>query len=227
LTATLTAPASELDRDVERVGAFLDGPEPAEQLVTPERGADVRALLALTDPVERHRSGDRIVIRPEDDYVGNHRAYILGPFVRPGESRFSDGSFGVLYAGITYETARAEAAYWAAKFLADSALPPDSVLRKQWLTFRATSSNLADVRSSSGGIASIYDPNDYLISRKWGIALHDAKHDGIYYDSVRDKGGECIGAFVPRIVSRVRLKQALEFVWDGARIYQVRLVDRI
>ena len=227
LTATLTAPVSAIDRDVERLGAYLDGFEPAEQLVPPKFRGDIRALLALTNPVERHRSGDKVIVPPEDDYVGDHKEYILGPFARPSESRFSDGAFGVLYAGISYETARAEAAYWTNKFFIDTALPSDSVVRKQCLSFRATSPNLADLRSRSGGIASTYDPDDYTVSRKWGAAFHAAKHDGVYYDSVRDKHGECIGAFVPRIVSNVRLKQIVEFVWDGARISQVRLVDRI
>ncbi|HET9095439.1 MAG TPA: RES family NAD+ phosphorylase [Candidatus Baltobacteraceae bacterium] len=227
MTATVPAPVATLDRDVERLGAYLDGSEPAEQLVAPQLGGDIRALLALTNPVERHRSGDKVIVPPEDDYVGDHKEYVLGPFARPSESRFSDGSFGVLYAGITYETARAEAAYWTDKFFIDTTLPPGSVARTQWLSFRATSPNMADVRAKSGGIASIYDPKDYVVSRRWGAALYSAKHDGVYYDSVRDKGGECVGAFVPRIVSNVRLKQVVEFVWDGARVSQVRLVDRI
>jgi hypothetical protein len=225
LTAQANAPSFEIDSDIQRVGADLSGAEPAEELVAPELRADVRALLALTDPVERHRAGDRIMIAPENDYVGDHKAYILGPFVRPGLSRFSDGSFGVLYAALAYETARAEAAYWMAHFFADSSATAGSVSRKRWLSLRATSQDLADLRRTSGGIESIYDPDDYQIPRQLGLALHESGREGVYYDSVRNKGGECVGAFVPRIVSNVQLKQVVEFVWDGTRISEARLIE--
>jgi hypothetical protein len=215
---SITAPAFVFDSTVERLGAQLATPPPAEDLVEPHELGELRALLALTDPVERHRAGEARIVAAVDDYVGDHKEYILWPFARPHESRFSDGSYGVLYAGLTFETALQESAYWVTRFFEDSAALPATVAQKQHFSFRATGKGFADIRRSSGGIASIYDPDDYSMSQRWGAALRSELHDGVYYDSVRRTSGECIGAFVPRVASNVKLQRVIEFTWDGQRI---------
>src|SRR5579884_1764968 len=113
----IAARAFEFDDEVQRLAVLLSGPSPAEELVEPAQAGEIRALLDLTNPIERHRAREAPAVPAEDDYVGDHKEYILGPFARPTESRFSDGSFGVLYAGRTFETALDESVYWTTKFL--------------------------------------------------------------------------------------------------------------
>lgn len=204
-------PSLDFDRDVERLATPLT--IPAESLAT-HHAADVRRLLALTNPIERHRSGNARIFSESDDYAGDYSEYVLAPFAHPSESRFSDGSYGVLYAGLTLETAFDESLYWLNRFFADATVINGALAKKQHLTFHACAA-MADVRAQSGGIARLYDPNDYTVSQQWSAALRDLRHAGICYDSVRNPGGECVGLFIPRPAANVRVRDLIEFAWDG------------
>jgi hypothetical protein len=217
MTAVRT-PRFAFDAEVQRLGADLSSVSAAESLVPHMQGAEIRTLLNLTHPVERHRASIEPIVSSALDYVGDHKEHILWPFARPSASRFSDGSYGVLYAGLNFETALAEVVYWAAKIFADANAPAGAIARKQHLSFRATSDEFADMRLASAGDPTIYDPNDYSMSRRVGSALHGEGLWGVYYDSVRHAGSSCIGAFVPRTASNVNLRDLIEFTWDGARI---------
>jgi hypothetical protein len=210
-----------LDRNVERLATPLD--HPAESLVDTHDAPEIRALLALTDKIERHRSGEAPIVPAELDYVGDYKEYIDGPFASPAESRFSDGTYGVLYAGFTLATTTKEALYWLARVFGDSRLAPGTAGRKQHLQFRVCG-KMADVRQVSGGITSIYKPNDYMVSRRWGAQIHANRREGIWYDSVRHRGGDCTGVLIPRVVSNVRLLDRFEFTWDGERFTEMKTV---
>jgi hypothetical protein len=203
-----------LHRAVDRLATPLGNP--AESLVDPGYADSVRALLALTDRVARHRLGAAPILATGGDYTGNGQPYILGPFAYPCESRFSDGSFGVLYASLDIETAFAEVLYWLTRFFTDGAEPTGAIARKCHLTFRVHG-ELIDVRAKSGIIDAIYSPSDYAISRRKGAELRAMSGGGLRYDSVRRPGGECVGIFTPRIVRDVNVFALHEFVWDGAR----------
>lgn len=214
---------SPFDSDVLRLATPIEHPA-AEDLVEPQMAGDIRALLAVTDTVERHRAGELRIVAPEDDYVGDHREYVLAPFAAPKESRFSDGSYGVLYAGLAADTALRESVHRLTRFFTDGGMAGGAIATKVQLTFRACA-EVADVRTASGGLPSIYDPEDYLISRKCGAQMHNLKHDGLWYDSVRHHGGECLGLFVPRVVSNVRITDRIELEWDGTRFSAVKRVE--
>lgn len=160
---------------------------------------------------------------PEDDYVGDHREYVLAPFAYPNASRFSDGRFGVLYAAFDLDTAAAEVAYWLSNPYQDTAAPPGIQPRKMHVTMR-TVAELSDVRiaRSSDVSSAIYDKDDYAISRKLGLELHTARCPGLWYDSVRRNSGECVAAFIPRIVSDARPQGEIEFLWGGARFTEYK-----
>lgn len=217
MSAGLT-PRFAFDAEVQRLGADLSSPSAAESLVPHTQAGEIRTLLNVTNPVERHRASIEPIVPTALDYVGNHKEHVLWPFARPSASRFTDGSYGVLYAGLTFETARAEVVYWTAKIFSDANAPAGAIARRQHFSFRATSEAFADVRLASGGDPRIYDPNDYTTSRRVGSDLHGQGLWGAYYDSVRHAGTSCIGAFVPRTASNVHLRELLEFTWDGTRI---------
>ena len=202
------------DKRVHRV-AFPQRSPLTETLVDAGDRNDLEALLASTNLVESHRAGERRIVSLEDDYVGAHREYVLAPFAYRSETRFSDGSFGVLYAAEAFETAIAETVSWMTRIYRDSKAPPQQT-RKQYLTFRVVAISLADVRRAvfPDVSAAVYDPDDYTVSRALGARIR-AQLPGVIYDSVRQKGGTCAGVFVPRIVSDVRLDRIVELVWDG------------
>jgi hypothetical protein len=214
---------SPLDSQVHRCAKPIV--TPAEALVAPTDSAQLQALIELTDAVERHRAlevGARICAL-EDDYVGDHPEYVLTPFTAVSPSRFSDGSFGVLYAAFDLDTAAAEAAYWLTEIYRDTVTPAGLQPRKMYLTMRATAV-LPDVRRVAGSSfpKAIYDSGDYSAARSLGCRLHSEKADGVWYDSVRRKDGECVGAFVPRIISAVQLQYEVEFQWDGSRFIEFK-----
>ena len=215
MTAMLAVPtvaAIPCDERMRRLATPLD--HASEQFVDLGDRAGVRALLALTDPVDRHRSGEARVVLPADDYLGDYKEYVLAPFTRPYPSRFSDGSFGVLYAAADIETAAAEVAYWLGKAYRDGGIVAGTSPRKVHLSLRVCA-DLADVRLNASGISSLYDPEDYTISRAWGVALRQT-HEGLKANSVRRTAGENVAVFLPRVISQIAIVETVEFEWDGA-----------
>jgi len=45
------------------------------------------------------------------------------------------------------------------------------------------------------------------------------------YRSVRDRGGECLACFRPRLVTRVRVGVHLEYRWEGSAEPRVRQIQ--
>jgi RES domain len=216
-------PSSSFDATVHRCAAVLS--VPAESLVEPADAGKMRAALALTDPIERHRSGDLPLVPPEDDYVGDYREYVLTPFAHPIPSRFSDGSYGVLYTAGNLDTALAETIFWLHKIYAELPPPADTRPRKIYLTMRLCT-DLADLRRLSNleSVPDVYDPNDYTISQQFGSQLRNDGYPGVWYDSVRRSRGECNAAFIPRVISDMRPQYELEFTWDGCRFVDYKPV---
>jgi len=209
------------DQRVHRV-AFPQRSPLTLTLVDPNDRADLEALLASTNLVESHRAGERRIVAPEDDYVGDHRDYVLAPFAYRSATRFSDGSYGVFYAAEAFETALLEVATWLTRVYLDGSAPAQQT-RKQHLTLRIVADPLADVRRRSvpDVDVAIYDANDYSAARSLGARLRE-QLPGVTYDSVRHPDGTCVGAFLPRIISDVRLESILELVWNGKAFVERR-----
>jgi hypothetical protein len=85
--------------------------------------ADLDAVFAvenLTNPRLRQEAGELSMVAPQDRVAGPGTTPIMAAFthLNPDGSRFSDGSYGVYYAGQTLDTAIAETRYHRARFLA-------------------------------------------------------------------------------------------------------------
>ncbi len=207
------------DKRVHRI-AFPQRSPLTASLVEPRDRGDLETLLATTSVIESHRAGDQRIVPPEDDYVGDHREFILAPFAYRSPSRFSDGSFGVLYAAESRETAFYEVVSRLTRVYTDGRAPAQET-RKRHLTLRVVADPMADIRrvSSPDFDAGVYDPNDYTVSRSFGARIRD-RFPGLTYDSVRHREGVCVGAFIPRLISDVRLQLIVSIVWDGAQFVE-------
>ena len=207
------------DKRVHRI-AFPQRSPLTETLVDPGDRADLEALLASTSVIESHRAGNRRIVAPEDDYVGDLREYVLAPFAYRSPSRFSNGSFGVLYAGETHETALYEVLSRLARVYLDGKAPAQET-RKPHLTFRVVADDLVDVRTAYAPNinAAIYHSTDYTAAQSFGSTIRE-RYPGLTFDSVRHRGGICVGAFIPRIVSNARLESVLSLAWDGAQFVE-------
>ncbi len=149
-------------------------------------------------------------------------SYAVGPFthVNPGGSRFSDGTFGVLYIADEMETAIAEVAYhqqgyWQAvegfKF-------ERLIMRGLLCTFKLDPAHTAMELPLTDAI---YDPDSYAVSAQVGASLRSAGSEGIIYRSVRRAGAHCWALFTPRGVTGVRQCAHYEFIWNGKEISQI------
>jgi RES domain-containing protein len=185
-------------------------------LVDPTDRGELEALLASTSVIESHRAGERRIVAIDEDYVGEHRDYVLAPFAYRSATRFSDGSYGVFYAAESRETALCEVVSRLARTYIDGNAPAQET-RKQHLTLRIVADELVDVRVAQvpNVDTAIYDAEDYAAAQSFGSQIRDL-HPGLAYDSVRHRGGVCVGAFIPRILSDVRLESILSVVWDGS-----------
>jgi hypothetical protein len=180
------------------------------------------ALEAQTNPRLIEQTGDISLVRPEDRVSGTGAGIVMAPFTRIGRpSRFSDGSFGVYYAGRSLETAIRETVHHRQIILGDARIGPEEFSMRVWTgTARRY---LHDVRGDA--YPDLHDdaprPEDHPVAQAFGRQLRVQDSWGIVYRSVRHAGGECIAALRPPALSLPVQGAHLAYVWDGARITHV------
>ena len=178
---------------------------------------DLYALQALTNPRIQNQTGNlELIPRSEIPFGIPGCSYAAAPFthVNPEGSRFSDGSFGVLYLADSVETAIAEVrhhqqAYWSRV--------PD--LRYERFVFRALTTRFDEAGAvdalSVPRTDPIYSPTDYAASRILGHNARDAGATAIRYHSVRQVDAICWGLLTPKAVSSIVQTGHYEMIWSG------------
>ena len=154
---------------------------------------------------------------------GQGASYLMAPFThistdRP--SRFTDGTMGVLYAGISFETALFETIHHHARFMTRTSEAPGwtSQFREIILSIAA---DLHDLRGQSAGHPAL-DPTSYQASQSLAMTLRGTGSEGVVYPSVRHHGGECVGLFYPDGASQPRQGRHLDYHWNGQGVDFVR-----
>jgi hypothetical protein len=200
------------------IAAHLPRIDVFEQVADP---ADLTAILeieALTNPrLLEVREAIRTV-DPRDRVVGPGSTFVMAPFAYPRPSRFTDGTFGVYYAGECIETAIAEHRHHREIFLSDTDEPP-GVFDHRGIEARIDG-ELRDVAAEADADALLH-PDDYGRSRVYGSALHESGEDGMVWPSVRRSGGTCIGLLKPRLARNARSAYYLGYRWNGVSIDDV------
>ena len=162
---------------------------------------------------------------PAERRVGGYGAsYLMAPFThvstdRP--SRFTDGSYGVLYAGDAFETALSETIHHHARFMSRTGERPGwtSQFRELLLSVAA---DLHDLRGGQGQDDPALDPHRYEASQQFGKSLRAGGSDGVVYPSIRHSGGQCVGLFYPDSAADLVQGRHLDYHWDGERVDIVR-----
>ena len=185
--------------------------------------ADLDAIFSvenLTNPRLRQEAGDISIVPPDDRVSGLGTTPIMAAFthLNPEGSRFSDGTYGVYYAGRSLDTAIAETRYQRERFLART--KEDSIEIDMRTYLADLDGELHDIRSRTD-LDDIYDRNSYAAGQALGRELKRVNSYGITYDSVRDPGGECVGIFRPPVLSNCIQGTHYCYVWDGSRITTV------
>lgn len=116
-------------------------------------------------------------------------SYAAAPFthVKPDGSRFSDGSFGVLYVADNTETALTEVAYHQNKYWSQV-----ENLSYERFVFRGLTCRFSDEWMRDTSVLpmtdSIYHAADYTHSHQLGKAVKGSACPGLTYGSVRSEG---------------------------------------
>lgn len=155
---------------------------------------------------------------------GNGASYLMAPFThvsmeRP--SRFTDGSYGVLYVGNVFETALFETIHHHARFMARTAEVPGwtSQFREIVLSVGA---DLYDLRGAEAANHPALDSDSYTASQDLARTLRAGGSDGVIYPSIRQPGGQCVGLFYPDCASNPVQGRHLDYHWDGERVDLIR-----
>jgi len=83
--------------------------------------------------------------------------------------------------------------------------------------------NFHDIRGMQIELPDIYtsNPDQYGYSQAFSNKLRSGGSNGIVYDSVRHKEGECIAIFRPKVLSPVKQGSHYCYVWNGHDITDV------
>ena len=189
-----------------------------DEVASPEDLDVVLAIAALTDPQARQELGQLSLVSPEARVTGPGATMIMAAFthLNPLGSRFSDGSWGVYYAGESFETAVAEVSHHRAAFLSRTAEPAIDI------DLRCIQADLVDklhdLRGRRSDLPEVYDPAHYGMSQDLARTLRTQGSAGIVYESVRRPAGECVAVFRPRALSNARATSYVGLHWDGTAI---------
>jgi hypothetical protein len=182
------------------------------------------ALIAaemLVNPRIRNEVGEIHLVPPNERVSGPGASYVMAAFthLNPRGSRFSDGTYGVYYAGREFETGLHETAWHFARIAADSADGPryeDMRVLVGRIETRVHDVGTLPPREQ----ALLLDPDSYAASQRFGARLREQGSNGIVYPSVRHPGGRCVGAFRPPAVGIPVQAKHLQYHYDGTRVVE-------
>jgi hypothetical protein len=174
-------------------------------------------IQALTNPRLKNEVGQlELIPRREIPFGIPGCSYATAPFthVNPAGSRFSDGSFGVLYLADSMETALAEVRHHQSLYW--SKVPS---LNYERFVFRGLTCGFVDAGMKDATALPmsdpVYAPDDYSHSRLLGRSIRKARCPGLRYHSVRLPGGVCWALMAPKPVSSIIQTAHYEMVWNG------------
>lgn len=188
-----------------------------DDVANPEEFEALYQIQALTNPRLQNEVGRiELIPRSEIPFGVPGCSYATAPFthVNPEGSRFSNGSFGVLYLAATMEAALAEVHHHQNKYWSNI-----QSLNYERFVFRGLSCSFDEhsMKDATSLLMSnpIYDPDDYTHSRSLGKIVKDAGHKGLRYNSVRLQGNYCWALMSPTPVSSIVQTAHYEMIWNG------------
>ncbi len=188
-----------------------------ERVASVEELAAVHAIQALTNPRLRTELGEIDLVPAAERVVGPGSTPVMAAFThlnRQG-SRFSDGTWGIYYAGDSLETAVAEISFHCARFMTETRQAPIEVDYRSYVA--QLTQPLHDMRGKRW--KEEHAPDSYVASTRLARGLRAAGSWGLLYRSVRREGSECVALFRPQAV-RLPVVQAAHVTlrWDGRAI---------
>lgn len=199
------------------IDLFEDIADPADWplLISAEQKTNPRIMMSI---------GNIELVPPGRRIGGVGASWLMASFThvsldRP--SRFSDGSYGVLYVARSYETALFETIHHHARFMARTGEPAGWTSQFREIVLKVDA-ELHDLRGGDDEFGPCLDPENYGAAQRLAASLRGSGADGIAYPSVRQAGGECVALFYPDCASNPIQGRHLDYHWDGRRVDLVR-----
>jgi hypothetical protein len=184
-----------------------------EHLLDPDELEVAYEIEGLTNSRLRDEAGDISLVPREDRIVGPGSSPVMAAFTHIGyPSRFSDGSFGVYYAGLAIETAIRETVHHRERFLSATNEPPCQVVMRQYVC--RVLQPLIDIRAEDH----LHHPDTYLPAQQFARSQRQTLAWGLHYRSVRHAKGECVAVFRPNALSPAKQGSHFVYYWDGKAI---------
>lgn len=230
IPAPAEVPASRVawDRTHRVVSARLPPIHFFDDIADPRDWELLAAAEARTNPRIYEEIGELSLVPPERRIGGPGAAWVMGAFThvsRDRPSRFTDGSFGIYYAGDSQVTALCEHAFHMGRFYARTDEPSGWLGQVRELV-GTIDGDLADIRAADGRYKDLLDPSpaSYPVPQRFASQLRQAGSNGIVYPSLRYATGTCLAAFWPDVVTPPVQGDRFRYHWNGAR---VDLVERL
>jgi len=191
-----------------------------DDLADPRDWEVLAVAQSRTNPRIYEEIGDLSLVPVERRLSGEGASWVMAAFTHISTdrtSRFSDGTFGVYYAGDSLETALREHTFHLSRFYRDAATEPGWISEVRQLV-GTVDTDLVDLRGP--GFASLLDPDiaRYPLPQSFALEQKALERNGIVYPSLRHDGGECIAIFYPDAVSPPVQADHYRYHWNGDRV---------
>ncbi len=188
--------------------------------------ADWEAILsaeAKTSPEIAKNVGMLDQVPSDRRVSGEGASWAMAPFVHATPdwpSRFSDGSYGVYYAGDCIEVALFETIYHHGRFM--EATSESSGWTSDFCELVGSiNSDLHNV-SDKSALEDLYHLDDYAIPQTLSSELRDKGSNGLLYRSVRYPYGQAVALFWPDVAGIPKQGRYFSYFWDGSIISRVK-----
>ncbi|UHD44277.1 RES family NAD+ phosphorylase [Aureimonas altamirensis] len=193
-----------------------------EDIADPADWAAIMAAEQKTNPRLAERLGEVERVPAGRRVGGTGSSYLMAPFTHVSadrQSRFSDGSFGVLYVADRFEVALAETIHHHERFMAATAEPESWTNQFREIVLDVDADlHVVDPQADAG----LLHPDDYTKAQEAAAGLRAAGSDGLRYPSVRQPGGACVALFYPDCASAPVQGRHLAYHWNGECVDLVR-----
>jgi hypothetical protein len=186
---------------------------------SPQELEELALLEGLSNDRLNNALGTLLQVPKEDWVLGEGTTPLMAAFTHPGRSRFSDGSFGIYYAGDSLETAIAETKFHRERFLSASNEPPCLIQMREYLAY--VNKKLVNLNEEKYRSLLNPDVNLYTQSQQFGQELKQHKEWGMIYPSVRRANAQCIAILRPPALTIPIQGCHLNYVWNGLCIEDI------
>jgi hypothetical protein len=194
-----------------------------EDIADPADWEALASAEAKFNPRIRESIGDLSKVPLARRVTGPGASWVMAPFVhcsplRPG--RFSDGTYGLYYAGDSTEVAIAETIHHHTQTMLATAEPAGWTSQFRELV-GSVDADLDDV----SGLANLLHPDDYTASQRFGAERRTAGSNGLFWPSLRFEGGNCVAVFWPDVVPFPTQGSHFAYYWNGSAVDYVKRLD--